>query len=394
MSIRKNLEYSEGDVGAGKMSVHRFEALDAWRGICALLVALYHLSAAGYFFDFPIVRNGGAGVEFFFVLSGFVIAYAYRNGVSAPSFLLRRFGRLYPLHLFTLGVLVCIELAKLVALASLGVTAGSPAFQGDSSLPSLVANLLLANGLGFFDYYSWNGPSWSISTEFYTYLIYLAIVYSGNRWSVVNNVLIIGLSFCLLVANKLAGSPLSNIEGEGFILCVFGFFVGKLLYSGYAAAVSKNFIPPRHSELVALLVVIVIFMGWVPELAMVPLFAGVIFVFAFQQGVISKALTTRVPQHLGEISYSIYLVHFPVLALINGTARVAQQVLDTPLYSQIVYEQRDMLSFGGPLVMDGLALAYILVVVGVASLTYRFIEVPGRDVFRRLSAGKTKTAAA
>ena len=55
----------------------RFRALDSWRGIAACLVALYHLDAYSHLFDVPFLRNSYLMVDFFFVLSGFVIAANY-----------------------------------------------------------------------------------------------------------------------------------------------------------------------------------------------------------------------------------------------------------------------------------------------------------------------------
>ena len=78
--------------------MNRFSALDSFRGICALLVALFHLSAASHFFYLPFVRNAGIFVDFFFVLSGFVLAHAYSHKIQTAEdlkiFLIRRVGRL------------------------------------------------------------------------------------------------------------------------------------------------------------------------------------------------------------------------------------------------------------------------------------------------------------
>ena len=57
----------------------RFAALDSWRGIAALLVALLHFRFLGHFYSLDFVRNSWLFVDFFFVLSGFVITHAYAD---------------------------------------------------------------------------------------------------------------------------------------------------------------------------------------------------------------------------------------------------------------------------------------------------------------------------
>src|SRR5262245_62777512 len=92
----------------------RYVALDSWRGIAALLVALHHFSASGAICASGLVQGAWMCVDFFFVLSGFVIAANYRDrlarGFSAMHFMLLRWGRLYPLHVATLMAYIAIEM--------------------------------------------------------------------------------------------------------------------------------------------------------------------------------------------------------------------------------------------------------------------------------------------
>src|SRR3979409_173570 len=100
--------------------MERFVALDSWRGIAACLVALFHFEAYSHLVyshlnGAPFLRNSWLFVDFFFVLSGFVIAANYqqrlREGFGVGRFLLLRLGRLYPLHLFMLAAAVAVKLA-------------------------------------------------------------------------------------------------------------------------------------------------------------------------------------------------------------------------------------------------------------------------------------------
>src|SRR5262249_28829215 len=91
-------------------TMSRYIALDGWRGICAIGVALHHFPQIFLFSNAPLFRSGWLFVDFFFVLSGFVITHAYggklRSASSTLEFMTRRFFRLYPLHLFILILLL------------------------------------------------------------------------------------------------------------------------------------------------------------------------------------------------------------------------------------------------------------------------------------------------
>src|SRR5690348_368784 len=94
------------------MEGSRFVALDSWRGICAVLVVLFHFTSVlpsaldGSMF----IRNSYLFVDFFFVLSGFVLCHGYRGRIAgthdAWRFALRRFARVWPLHAVVLACFV------------------------------------------------------------------------------------------------------------------------------------------------------------------------------------------------------------------------------------------------------------------------------------------------
>src|ERR1700722_17201361 len=95
----------------------RFRVLDSCRGLCAVAVVLFHLDTYTHWYWLPVIPNGFVAVDFFFVLSGFVIASAYQAKLQtfadASRYAIRRFGRLYPLHLAVLLVYVVVELCRL-----------------------------------------------------------------------------------------------------------------------------------------------------------------------------------------------------------------------------------------------------------------------------------------
>ncbi len=97
----------------------RFEALDGWRGVCACLVVLFHVHGYSPIYSWSLVRNSYLFVDFFFVLSGFVISWNYGARLDSWSgvkrFLVLRLGRVYPLHVFMLLCFIGWETARVVA---------------------------------------------------------------------------------------------------------------------------------------------------------------------------------------------------------------------------------------------------------------------------------------
>jgi len=325
------------------------------------------------------------GVEFFFVLSGFVMMHAYgsrlRDRVAAKKFLIRRFGRLYPWHLAMLLVMVVLETVKLAISTQFHVQSGEPPFSGTNSLSALAANLALLNGVGLFREFTWNGPSWSISTEFVAYILFMALCLMGFR-------AFRFISIIIILAAAIATMKLrySTINGGGLLICLFGFFLGTQVNLFFRFVNKHEFTSPTWMEWVALIGIVAVF-GVEP--AMHPItaslvFAFAVFVFAFESGKVSQLLVTRVPLHLGVISYSIYLVHFPILTALNGAARALQGVLHWKLFG-LSPDGRLLLVGNGPWEMDLLLILFIAIVLTSATLTYRLIEDPCRNFFNHRS---------
>jgi peptidoglycan/LPS O-acetylase OafA/YrhL len=155
--------------------------LDSWRGIAACMVALFHLEANSHIEDLAFVRNSWLFVDFFFVLSGFVIAANYQrrllDGFGFWRFVLLRFGRLYPLHLFVLAVFLGLKAIQAQVPVLSSVARNQPFGLRDSPV-AIAANLLLVHSMGVLDFLSFNILSWSVSTEFWAYIAFERVLCS------------------------------------------------------------------------------------------------------------------------------------------------------------------------------------------------------------------------
>jgi peptidoglycan/LPS O-acetylase OafA/YrhL len=352
----------------------RFEVLDSWRGIAACLVALGHLQIVARSHLSDVTSHSYLFVDFFFVLSGFVIAANYQRrlieGFGIWRFALLRFGRLYPLHATMLGICILGHLAHWTS----GLGGVAPFEPPTRSADTIIANLLLIHSLNVFDFLTWNLPSWSISTEFYTYILYaLAIGVMKDRiWRLlVPIVLLSPLPLWFLATGE-------DIAFKyGVIRCVFGFSAGVLVWHLHRAGSLRS---GTALELlsVALIVVFVWAAGTtVRSVAAAPLvFSVAVLVFAAEAGALSGVLRKRLFLTLGALSYSIYMVHYVVAWVVRDL-----KMAGGDSFSGI--------KLGGELWEgDVVYLVSFALVLFISAITYRIIEVPGRAWFRRL-AGMT-----
>ena len=373
----------------------RFRVLDGWRGLSALFVALYHLQVPGHFYLMPFVRGSYLFVDFFFVLSGFIISYAYVDKLGQPggirNFVIRRFGRLWPLHVTTLILFVAAILSINGVTHLLGLTAAAQPFWIDpeNDLASFFTNVLLIHGLGIHDGLSWNSPSWSISVEFWAYIVFavLCVAAPGRLAATAAVAAAVGA-----VALTLYSTSYIKVSFDyGAFRVLYGFFAGHLVYRLWVRARGQ---PLSHATLLEVLAVALV-VTFVSRAASGPLslaaplvFAFVVFVFTHEKGMVSRIMVTAGFQKLGAWSYSIYMVHALVALVLMHSIRIYEALAGVPLIpaEPISGAVQDFAFYASDYAMNLLALAYLAVVVAVAALTCRFVEQPGRRIFNGLAA--------
>jgi peptidoglycan/LPS O-acetylase OafA/YrhL len=344
----------------------RLDALDSIRGICALAVCLFHFPVSGPLAGAAFVRNSYLFVDLFFVLSGFVIASVYEGRLgSAPTsarFLIRRFGRLWPLHVSILAVYVLAAIAQ-----------GELGADERHSVEAIFTNLALVHGLGIHSDLTWNGPSWSISVEAALYLIFALLAFTSRRPLIYGALAATGV----IVLMTTAPDGMASTFDYGFFRGIAGFFTGALIAR----------LPRRQSstaaELAAALAVIAFVASGKLTYAAPAVFGLCVYTFAMPGGVLGQMLQTTPAKKLGEWSYSIYMVHAAVIAAMTAAA--------TPLGLK-----RDGVTLIPYSEVYGLllALGFLAVVVGISAVTYTFIENPARQAFNRLAARPASPASA
>ncbi|BBE74750.1 acyltransferase family protein [Oharaeibacter diazotrophicus] len=356
----------------------RLRALDGLRGTCSVLIALAHLEMTGYVGFGGWLTRGHVLVDVFFVLSGFVIAlvYADRLGDAAGSaaFLVRRLGRVWPLHAAVLTLFVGAELAKMVAAAGFGYVPHFAPFTGQRPLDTLLPNLLLIHVFDTEADLTWNFPSWSMAAEFWVYGVFAAVVVP----TVGRPRLRLVLAALLCAAGGLTVAALSPHRMDatydfGVPRCLYGFFAGMLLAAFWRAHGHR--VPGGTVAEVAALAIAAAFVALSPgtafEFAAPAVYVVLIAVLAREAGLPSRLLRTAPFQTLGRLSYSIYLLH--ALVVTSVVPRIAAAVI--------------ALAPGRPAVaMVAIPVLYVALVALLASATRRFVELPGRRLFEGLAA--------
>jgi len=288
------------------------------RGVASILVVLYHITVncfeiTGQTFLFGIFNFGGSGVDIFFVLSGFIIAYANVNILAKPAatgtFLKRRFVRIFPIYWI---IITCFLLLQLLLPSFYNTTF-------DTGFNNIVQTYLLLPG-----HVMLNGVSWSLTNELFFYLLFtLAILIPGKKisfWLMVSY-------FTLLIVLALTNQPAMNRNAYTEILV---FPMNIEFFLGVFIVLLVNHIPKNQSYPI-LIAGILLFVGGAflnnndvavvssssnPALNRVLLFGIPSFLVIL--GLVKMELSRTVKMHnlflkLGDASYSIYLIHLPIV---------------------------------------------------------------------------------
>ncbi|MBD3729017.1 MAG: acyltransferase [Sphingomonadales bacterium] len=364
----------------------RFIALDSLRGLAALTIVFYHTGDFGWIAGLYPFRFGWMLVDFFFILSGFVIAMSYgarlAHGYPRGGFLLVRLGRVYPLHIAMVAVFVLLEFAVF-----------RPILHESHPLTELARGVFLldafARGAGNF----YAPVSWAVAVELVLYAL-AAMMFGRGRWA-------IGLALLLAAASAWALLTGFNVIGFGRLLQrgLLGFPLGVLAFWLHQRlrAVEPGAALLTLGEL--LLLGAFVWLMWLPgkNATWIPgtdlLFTAMILVFARDGGLASKLLQARPLVALGQLSFALYMVHLVYIIVPN---RFLPGIVTALGHSEWVRPGRN--TFGlmsidpPPLVATALSLAVVACALGTAWLAWRWIEEPARHWTRRFAPVEAKAA--
>lgn len=286
---------------------NRYLTLDAIRGVAAIAVFFHHANGISHPLSMP---SGYRAVDLFFVLSGFVLAHAYGENLSARAlrprtFLAMRLLRLYPLYL--LGAMLGIVGAIAAVLLGGGDLSGSTVVIASLSLLLLLPSPTWMQSPALMPL---NVPAWSLFFELLANIAYalLAPLLDNRRLTFVVAVAAIALVFASIhVGNANLGADWKSIPG-GLARVTFSFFAGILIYRLHRRA-------SRPSSLAWLLVAapIPLLFVWSEKLVADLACILVIFPLLIYGGARIEIGASRIAGILGDTSYGIYVVHVPLI---------------------------------------------------------------------------------
>lgn len=282
-------------------------ALTAARGLAAWAVVLYHVR--GSIAGLPpiaeaMLAKGYLAVDFFFLLSGFVIWLGWGPRLHAEGagatlrFWQRRIARIWPLH--------ALMLAFAVALAAALALGGrsDPAFP----LAELPLHVVLLQNWGLTDALRWNDPAWSISCEAAAYLLF-PLIACRIDWRRLSTATLVAIAAALLLALHLVmrgeATLGSDIPRFGIVRCLAEFGCGTILAALFLRGL------PLSAPLAVAVVALGARTAGLPETLTIPCaLAALLLSLALTAGWCRHPLEGRTIHFLGEISYATYLSHF------------------------------------------------------------------------------------
>lgn len=351
----------------------RYVTLDLMRGLAALAVLVFHMN---YMLgtETHLIAKGYLAVDFFFILSGFVIAANYhvsvRPALAWNCFISARIARLWPL--FILTTLFGFAAVMMKATRDFGY------FDARNALSSLALNTVMlpsfVQNYGIDRLFYFNAASWSIFFELAVNLVFLVAL----RHLSIKPLLLLSGAFAALLAvagyahGSLDGGLTSETFHMGTLRVLFGFTAGMALYLAHRQLALHTGVRLVAAAVAALCVSFFVRGGWLVDcLFVIGAYPSLVLLAA---GGRLGGRIERLGGWLGDISYSVYLLQTPAMLFVSWASKmlIGRKIAEFAPWSGI---------------------AFVFALLGASHLCWRYFELPARNRLRYWLGSPHKTAA-
>ena len=328
-SLTQRMNLTNPQLSTFPDSKRHYDALDGLRGVAAIMVVIFHLfeTHATSHLD-QVINHGYLAVDFFYVLSGFVIGYAYDDRwdrMTLKNFFRRRLIRLHPM--IVMGMLIGAILFYFQACALWPGISETPVWK--MLLIMLVGMTLLPVPLsldirGWTEMHPLNGPGWSLFYEYIANILYGLFIRKFSKTALSILVIIAGAALVHLAVT----SPNGDIVGGwAFEPTQIRVGITRLTYPFFAGLLLSRIVKPtliKHAFLCCSFMIIIILsiprIGGSQHLWMNGLYDSLSIIFLFPlivylgaSGEVKGKYTSATSRFLGDISYPIYITHYPLI---------------------------------------------------------------------------------
>lgn len=322
--------------GAYTDSKPHYELLDGLRGVAALLVIWYHVhegfAFAGGTSVITYINHGYLAVDFFFILSGFVIGYAYddrwHRGLSTGNFFKRRLIRLHPMVIMgTIIGLICFLIQGAQQWDGTPATVGgimTALLCAMLFIPAMPGGIYEVRGNG--EAFPLNGPAWSLFFEYIGNIVYALVLRRLSTPVVAVLAVVLGIGITAFTLFNLSGG---DMLGVGWTMGEYGLLTGglRMLFPFTAGIlISRIFNPVRVRGafwICASALLLLFSVPYIPSQGAISLngvFESVCIVLIFPalvwlgaSGATTHRFTSGICKFLGDLSFPLYITHYPVM---------------------------------------------------------------------------------
>jgi peptidoglycan/LPS O-acetylase OafA/YrhL len=349
-------------ISTAKMNLkfQKLYSLEVLRFIAAFCIFFGHYTHFYQFYSIPedagVFQSinpsnwGGLAVPIFFMMSGVIFTRNYQNKIqlgeiSFFEFARRRFARLYPLHFISLVLCAVLQMIVFSILKEYFI-------YEYNDIKHFFLNLFFISHWGFQSGNSFNAPVWSVSHEIFLYLIFFIVCFLGK---------FLKFFICVSLIIFLIIPLLFSITDVQLLKSAFAYFLGSFIYLVYHFLIMQNYKKIFCYGLIFLFGISLVLLSkkleryGIPHGAIGPILVLIAITFDNYLMIKKNSRIARSAELLGGLSYSSYLLHFPIQLFL---------VIFNAIFITIDFSHLQSL------------VAYVLIVLVLSLISFHYLEKP------------------